>query len=89
MKSILKLDRHNEKEEIIFELKFQMSLTTHQRFEMMFKKTEEMKKLLEKSGYRKAFEIIKRTGSIDSEKLKDLKILREIKKIRDKKKKNI
>ena len=61
MSSILKLDRHNEREEIIFELKFQMSLTTHQRFEMMFKKTEEMKKLLEKSGYRKAFTIIKRT----------------------------
>jgi hypothetical protein len=61
MSSILKLDRHNEKEEITFELKFQMSLTTRQRFEMMFKKTEEMKKLLEKSGHRKAFEIIKRT----------------------------
>ncbi len=61
MSSILKLDRHNEKEEIIFELKFQMSLTTHQRFEMMFNKTKEMKKLLEKSGHRKAFEIVKRT----------------------------
>ena len=43
MSSIVKLDRHNEKEEIIFELKFQMSLTTRQRFEMMFKKTEEIK----------------------------------------------
>ena len=61
MSSVLKLDRHNEKEEFIFELKFQMSLTTSQRFEMMLKKTEEMKKLLEKSGHRKAFEIIKRT----------------------------
>lgn len=61
MNSILKLDRHNEKLEITFELKFQMSLTTRQRFEMMFKKTEEMKKLLKKSGYRKASEIIKRT----------------------------
>jgi len=73
MSSILKLDRHNEKEEIIFELKFQMSLTTRQRFEMMFKKTEEIKKLLEKSGHRKAFEIIKRTGSIDPENLEDSK----------------
>jgi len=44
MSLVLKLDRHNEKEEIIFELKFQMSLTTRQRFEMMFKKTEEKKK---------------------------------------------
>ena len=88
MSSILKLGRHNEKEEIIFELKFQMSLTTRQRFEMMFKKTEEIKKLLEKSGHRKAFEIIKRTGSIDSEDLEDLKILSEIKKLTKEKKKN-
>lgn len=55
---------------------------------MMFKKTEEMKKLLEKSGHRKAFEIIKRTGSIDSEDLEDLKILSEIKKLTKEKKKN-
>jgi len=61
MSSVLKLERHNEKEEIIFELKFQMSLTTRQRFEMMLKKTEEIKKLLVKSGHRTAFEIIKRT----------------------------
>ena len=88
MNSVLKLDRHNGKEEIIFELKFQMSLTTRQRFEMMFKKTEEMKKLLEKSGHRKAFEIIKRTGSIDSENLEDSKILSEIKKLTREKKKN-
>jgi len=88
MNSVLKLDRHNGKEEIIFELKFQMSLTTRQRFEMMFKKTDEMKKLLEKSGHRKAFEIIKRTGSIDSENLEDSKILSEIKKLTREKKKN-
>ena len=73
MSPVLKLDRYNTKKEITFELKFQMSLTTHQRFEMMFKKTEEMKKLPEKSEHRKAFEIIKRTGSIDSENLQDLK----------------
>ena len=88
MSSVLKLDRYNEKKEITFELKFQMSLTTRQRFEMMFKKTEEMRKLLEKSGHRKAFEIIKRTGSIDSEDLEDLKILSEIKKLTEKEKNN-
>ncbi|PIW87650.1 MAG: hypothetical protein COZ94_04075 [Nitrospirae bacterium CG_4_8_14_3_um_filter_41_47] len=88
MSPVLKIDRYNGKKEIIFELKFQMSLTTHQRFEMMFKKTEEMKKLLEKSGYRKAFEIVKRTGSIDSENLEDSKILSEIKKLTKGKKKN-
>lgn len=88
MSPVLKLDRHNEKKEIIFELKFQMSLTTRRRFEMMFKKTEEMRRLLEKSGHRKAFEIIKRTGLIDSERLKDLKIFPEIKKLTQEKKKN-
>lgn len=60
MSSILKLDRHNEKTEFVFELKFQMSLSTRQRFEMMLKKSEEIKKLLEKCGHRKSFEIIKR-----------------------------
>ena len=61
MSPILKLNRHNEEKEIVFELKYLTSLTTRQRFEMMFKKTKEMKRLLEKSGHRKAFEIIKRT----------------------------
>ncbi len=61
MSPILKLNKHNEEKEIVFELKYLTSLTTRQRFEMMFKKTKEMKRLLEKSGHRKAFEIIKRT----------------------------
>lgn len=61
MGTVLKLDDHNEKKEILFELKYQLSLTIRQRFEMMFKKTNEIKSLLEKSGHRKPFEIIKRT----------------------------
>lgn len=61
MGTVLKLDDHNEKKEILFELKYQLSLTIRQRFEMMFKKTKEIKRLLEKSGHRKPFEIIKRT----------------------------
>jgi hypothetical protein len=76
MSPILKLDRHNEKKEILFELKYLMSLTTRQRFEMMIKKSKEIKDLLEKSGHRKPFEIIKRTGSYESETLADLKKLR-------------
>lgn len=40
---------------------------------MMFKKTKEIISLLEKSGYRKPFEIIKRTeGSGRPEELEDL-----------------
>ena len=35
--------------------------TRHERFKMMFKKSEEIKRLLEKSGHRKTSEIIKRT----------------------------
>lgn len=57
---ILKLSRHNEKKEIEFELKYQMSLTTRKRFEMMFQKTQEMIWLMEKHGHRKTFEITKR-----------------------------
>ena len=60
MTSILKLKRHNSKKEIEFELKYLKSLTVKKRFEMMFKKTKEMISLLEKSGHRKPFEIIKR-----------------------------
>ncbi len=61
MSPVLKLDKYDEAKEMNFELKYLLSLTTHQRFEMMFKKTKEMIDLLEKSGHRKPFEIIKRT----------------------------
>jgi len=61
MKSILKLNRHNPKKEIEFELKYLMSLSTKERFAMMFRKTNEMVNLLKKNGYRKSFEIVKRT----------------------------
>ena len=61
MTQVLKLIKDNEEKEIDFELKYQMSLTKRQRFEMMFKKTEELLSLLGKSGHRKTFEIIKRS----------------------------
>lgn len=86
---ILKLKRHNEEKEIEFELKYLLSLTTRQRFEMMFKK-KEMRELLEKSGHSPDFfgiEIIKRTeGSGRPEELENL-FLREIRKIKRRKKK--
>jgi len=62
MKTILKLNRHNTKKEIEFELRFLKSLSVRERFEMMFKKTKEILSLLEKSGHRRPFEIIKRTS---------------------------
>ncbi len=61
--AILKLDPHNEDEdkEIEFELDYLTSLTTSQRFQMMFTKTEEMLSLRKKTnGHRAVTEIIKR-----------------------------
>ena len=58
--AILKLDRHDEDKEIEFELDYLTSLTTSQRFEMMFTKTKEMLSLLKKDGHRTATEVIKR-----------------------------
>ncbi len=87
---ILKLKKHNEGKEIEFELKYLLSLTTRQRFEMMFKKSEEIKRLPEKSGHRPdpfGTKIIKRTeGSGRPEDLEDL-FLREIKRDKYRKKK--
>ncbi len=62
MKNILKFNKHNLKKEIEFELKYLKTLSTRQRFEAMFKKTKEMVELLEKSGHRKPFEVIKRAS---------------------------
>jgi len=59
--AILKLDRHNEDKEIEFELDYLASLTTSQRFEMMFKKTQEMLSLRKKTNaHRAVTEVIKR-----------------------------
>ena len=59
--TILKLDKHNEKKEIEFELDYLTSLTTQQRFELMFRKTQEMLNLRKKrNAHRKTTTIIKR-----------------------------
>jgi hypothetical protein len=49
------------KRELEFELDFQASLTTKQRFEMMFKRSDQIKEMLIRHGYRKPVEIIKRS----------------------------
>lgn len=61
MKGILKLDKDDEKKEIEFELDYLRQLTIQQRFDMMFKKTKEIKKLLRTNGIRTTNTIIKRT----------------------------
>lgn len=58
---ILKLKGHDDDRELKFELKYLASLTTRQRFEMMFRKTREILNLLGKNGHGKTTEVIKRT----------------------------
>ena len=58
--AILKLDKHNEEKEIEFELDYLTSLTTQQRFELMFRKTKEMLNLHKRNERRKTTKIIKR-----------------------------
>ena len=61
MAQILKMDKDDEEKEPEFELAYQRTLTTAQRFELMFRKSREIAEVLLKRGYRKPFEIIKRT----------------------------
>ncbi|HIE35734.1 MAG TPA: hypothetical protein EYP89_00655 [Candidatus Omnitrophica bacterium] len=61
MSAVLKLKKDNPEKEIEFELKFLLSLSTKERFEMMFRKSEEMKEMLKRYGYGKTTQIIKRT----------------------------
>jgi len=59
--AILKLDKHDEAKEIELELDYLTSLTTQQRFELMFRKTQEMLSLRKKrNAHRTTTKIIKR-----------------------------
>jgi len=58
---VLKIKLDNPDEELEFELRYQGSLTTQERLEMMFKKSREIKELLLSYGHRKPVEVIKRT----------------------------
>jgi len=58
--AILKLDKHNEEKEIEFELDYLGSLTTRQRFELMFRKTREMLSLAKRNERRNTTEVVKR-----------------------------
>jgi len=58
--AVLKLKKHDEDKEIDFELDYLLSLTTRQRFELMFEKSRQMARLLRKNGRRKALKVIKR-----------------------------
>jgi hypothetical protein len=57
---VLKLTKHNERKEIEFELDYLATLTTKERFEMMFEKSRRQARLLKRNGRRKTTEVIKR-----------------------------
>lgn len=50
----------SEDRELDFELEYQRSLTTAQRFEMMFRRSREIAEELLKRGHRKPVEVVKR-----------------------------
>jgi hypothetical protein len=50
-----------DERELEFELAYQRSLTTAQRFEMMFRRSRQMAEQLARLGHRKPTEIVKRT----------------------------
>jgi hypothetical protein len=62
MSPILKVapDEQDEERELEFELDYLATLTTQQRFEMMFRRSRELKELLEQHGHRSPPEIVKR-----------------------------
>ncbi len=60
--SILKLSEDNESKELEFKLEYLRSLSFEERMTMMRKKSKEMLKQLVELGYRKPFEIVKRSS---------------------------
>jgi len=58
---VLKLEKDDENREIEFELCYLKSLNIKERFLIMQKKSDEIKKMLRKRGYRKPTEIVKRS----------------------------
>ena len=60
MSPILKLDHDDEERERAFELDYLLSLTARERWEMMVRKSDELKRNLIRHGHRKPVEIVKR-----------------------------
>lgn len=57
---ILKLSQDDEERELAFELEYLRSLTTQERFELMFRRSREMAEMLVRHGHRKPVALIKR-----------------------------
>ena len=61
MSNVLKMDRDDAGRELEFELDYQLSLTTEERFELMFRKSREMVEVLLRNGHRNPVKIITRS----------------------------
>jgi hypothetical protein len=57
---ILKLAADDPERELEFELAYLRSLTTQERFDLMFRKSRELAESLARHGHRKPAEILKR-----------------------------
>jgi len=58
---ILKVSEHDEEKELEFELDYLRSLSFEERLYMMREKSREMLRQMVEHGYRKPFEIVKRS----------------------------
>lgn len=55
------LDSDDTERELAFELAYLRSLTTQQRFDLMFRRSREIAEVLLRRGYRKPVEVVKRS----------------------------
>ncbi|MEW6747728.1 MAG: hypothetical protein AB1486_33785 [Planctomycetota bacterium] len=58
---VLKLDENDPEKELDFELAYLGSLTTQERFQLMFRKSRELMEVLLRHGHRRPSEIIERS----------------------------
>jgi len=58
---VLLLDDHDDADELAFEVAYLRSLTTQQRFELMFRRSREVAEMLLRRGHRKLFEVSQRS----------------------------
>lgn len=58
---ILKVKGNQPRKELDFELDYQLSLTVQERFRMMEQSSRQILEQLLRNGYRKPFEVIKRS----------------------------
>jgi hypothetical protein len=61
LRHILMLSEDDEEKELEFELQYPRSLTVQERLQMMEKRSRETLKQMVDLGYRKPFEIVKRS----------------------------